>query len=220
MSGAPGFYGKLPSHGDFVTRGLPESFVDPLDAWLREGMAASRQALGEAWLDAFLTSPVWNLALAAGCCGPSAAVGVMLPSVDRVGRYFPFLLVAPMANSPSPWQIRASSEPWLQQARELALSVLADDFDLDRFMAASSSLGDPPVPPPPSQLGPGLVAETDAQLAFQLAALAPLGSLWWTEGGAVGSPKLMAFAGQPPAAMFSELLDGRSGRGEPVEALS
>ena len=34
-----GFYGKMPSRGDFVRRGLPDSFVDPWDAWLQDMMA-------------------------------------------------------------------------------------------------------------------------------------------------------------------------------------
>ena len=37
-----GFYGKLPSHGDFLRRRVSDAFVDAWDAWLRECLAASR----------------------------------------------------------------------------------------------------------------------------------------------------------------------------------
>ena len=59
---AAGFYGKVPALGDFVGRGLPASFVDPFDLWLRAGLAASRARLGESWRDRYLTSPLWRFA--------------------------------------------------------------------------------------------------------------------------------------------------------------
>jgi type VI secretion system protein ImpM len=61
-----GFYGKLPSHGDFLRRRVSDGFVSGWDLWLQEGMAAARTALGEGWLDVYLTSPVWRFASAAG----------------------------------------------------------------------------------------------------------------------------------------------------------
>ena len=35
-----GFYGKLASRGDFVSRALPQSFVGPWDSWLAAGLLA------------------------------------------------------------------------------------------------------------------------------------------------------------------------------------
>src|ERR1700712_4294952 len=84
-----GFYGKLASRGDFVSLGLPQSFIQPWDTWLAAGLHVSQQQLGEDWLDAYLVSPLWRFVLAAGVCGPEAVVGVLMPSIDRVGRYFP-----------------------------------------------------------------------------------------------------------------------------------
>ena len=86
---AAGCYGKLPSLGDFVSRRLPRSFVQPWDAWLQRALAASRARLGAGWLETYLASPFWRFALAPGLCGPEAWVGVLMPSTDRVGRTFP-----------------------------------------------------------------------------------------------------------------------------------
>ena len=36
----PGLFGKLPSTGDFVTRGLPAGFLRVWDAWLSRHLAA------------------------------------------------------------------------------------------------------------------------------------------------------------------------------------
>jgi type VI secretion system protein ImpM len=47
---APGFYGKVTTHGDFVTRRLPRSFIDSWDEWLQLGLQHSKQRLGNAWL--------------------------------------------------------------------------------------------------------------------------------------------------------------------------
>jgi type VI secretion system protein ImpM len=83
---ALGVYGKLPARGDFVSRRMGRSFVDAWDDWLQQAIPASQLALGDRWLDFYLTSPIWRFALGAGCCGPNTVVGVMMPSVDKVGR--------------------------------------------------------------------------------------------------------------------------------------
>ena len=61
-----GLFGKLPSHGDFLRRRASDAFVDTWDAWLRECLAASRAALGERWLDVYLTSPAWRFCVRPG----------------------------------------------------------------------------------------------------------------------------------------------------------
>lgn len=91
-----GLVGKLPAHGDFIRRGsLPASFCTPWDAWLQEGIAAARAAIGEArWESVWDAAPAWRFALPPGACGPEAAAGVLLPSRDAVGRRFPLTLAA------------------------------------------------------------------------------------------------------------------------------
>ena len=56
----PGFYGKLPAHGDFVQRNLPLDFVEPWDEWLQQSLSASKEALQDKWLETYLTSPIWH----------------------------------------------------------------------------------------------------------------------------------------------------------------
>ena len=91
---AIGFHGKIPARGDFVQAGLPRAFTDPWDGWMQRMVAASRAVLGEAWLRAWLEMAVWRFALSSGICGPGAVIGLWMPSVDRVGRYFPLTLAA------------------------------------------------------------------------------------------------------------------------------
>src|SRR5229473_1881218 len=91
---AIGFCGKLPARGDFVTSGLPRRFTEAWHDWLQPVLAASRRALGEDWLAAWLEAPIWRFALSPGICGPDAVLGLWMPSVDRVGRYFPLTFAA------------------------------------------------------------------------------------------------------------------------------
>ena len=134
---AAGFFGKLPSHGDFVARRLPAAFTDPWDAWLRAGLADSRAQLGEAWLPVYLNSPIWRFVLGAGVCGPQAWGGVMMPSVDRVGRYFPFTIAAGLDDGATP------AAAWYAALEALALPALGEGFSLPGFDAALQQLAPP-----------------------------------------------------------------------------
>ena len=91
------WFGKLPFLGDFASRRLPESFIRPWDEWLQPGLAAVRDATGDRWLDLYLTFPVWRFVMPAGLLGADNWIGVLLPSVDRVGRCFPLTICEPLA---------------------------------------------------------------------------------------------------------------------------
>ncbi|MCW5748421.1 MAG: type VI secretion system-associated protein TagF [Alphaproteobacteria bacterium] len=138
VAGRVGFFGKLPGRGDFVRRDLPNGFVDVWDNWLQEGIAASRAALGEGWLDAWLCAPIWRFALPAGMCGADAWAGVMMPSVDRAGRYFPLTLATLAPQGVPPAAMLSSS--WIAAVEAVALSALGEDTDFDRFAEAVAGL--------------------------------------------------------------------------------
>src|SRR3954468_2213067 len=131
---ACGFYGKIPSEGDFVSRRLPWEFTSVWDDWLQQGMQASREALGERWLALYLSAPIWRFQVGAGVCGPQGWRGLFFPSVDRVGRYFPLTLAfadAPFAASP-PAQLTLTTDEtaWLA-AEDAALAGLDPKLPVD-----------------------------------------------------------------------------------------
>ena len=70
-SAVPGWYGKLPALGDFVSRRLPPEFVRTWDTWLQEGLGTTRAALGDGWLDCYLTAPIWRFVVLPGLVGSS-----------------------------------------------------------------------------------------------------------------------------------------------------
>src|SRR6266850_6447652 len=138
-----GLFGKLPSHGDFLRRRASDAFVDAWDSWLRECLAASREALGERWLDVYLTSPAWRFVCAAGTCGPAPVIGLMVPSVDRVGRYFPLTLVAELPSDVNPIAVVGASAMFFDRAERLIIDTLAtENIDFDHFDEQVLDLGE------------------------------------------------------------------------------
>lgn len=200
-TGAVGFFGKLPARGDFVRRDLPQDFVDAWDAWLAAGIAASRAQLGEAWLPAFLEAPVWHFALAPGFAGGGIA-GVLLPSVDRAGRYFPLTLAAPAPHAP----LLLAAPEWFAGLAQAGIAALSEDADFDGFAARVAALPAPPEPPRPSPFAGGLAASDPAAL---LGAACP-GVLFWTAGGARVASRVASLPALPPPASFARLLQDPS----------
>ena len=129
-----GFYGKLPCRGDFLQRRAPQDFVDVWDAWLQECLHETRQQLQEAWLDSYLTGPVWRFVLSSGVCGNGAYAGILVPSVDRVGRYFPLTVIAQLQLDDCPLAIACGSHGLFEEAETLVIDALeAPALDFDTF---------------------------------------------------------------------------------------
>ncbi len=228
-----GFYGKLPSHGDFLRRRLPDAFVSRWDGWLQQCMAASRSALGDGWLDVYLTSPSWRFGCAGGACGPTPVVGVMAPSVDRVGRYFPLTVVAHLPANLSV-MVAFEADAFFDCAERLIIETLeADEVDFDRFDdnvaalaehfdtvlasprlafddSAAAALRNPaPDPwclPLDASARPARVLQEAA--GHRLAALYDPLAVWWTEGSALVGTTCLVSRGLPHPDRFAALLDG------------
>jgi type VI secretion system protein ImpM len=228
-----GFFGKLPSHGDFLRRRVSDSFVGVWDGWLQESIAASRAELGDNWLDIYLTSPVWRFACAAGTCGPAPVIGVMVPSVDRVGRYFPLTLVAELPeDTPSLFTVVNRADGFFTAAERLVIETLeSEHIDFDTFdeqllrlaeqietarlaprvvlQGADGLLEDPangwqiPIGSP-SELG----ASFDQVLSQRLSDMYNPLVLWWTDGSARVQPSCLVVKGLPHPDSFASLLDG------------
>ncbi|WP_109477189.1 type VI secretion system-associated protein TagF [Paraburkholderia sp. C35] len=235
---APGFFGKVRTHGDFVTRRLPPAFVTPWDACLQQGMLFAQRWFGAQWLPVYLNAPVWCFALGAGVCGESAWAGVLMPGVDRVGRYFPFTLAAPLARDVvADWL--GGAQGWYDEAMRRALSTLDPGFVLERFDAQLDSWGplivasassvervwrfhpaEPAQPLPAVDEAGGLVetGETASFSALLARYAAPHSSAWWTQGSGAVPASLLAGPGLPDGERFVGLLDStRSGWTSVVE---
>jgi len=126
-----GLFGKLPAHGDFVQRNLPSNFVELWDGWLQHYIAASQEQLGEQWLDIYLTSPLWRFMFSVGTINADAWAGILLPSVDKIGRYFPFSIITRLPSNISSLEFLLSQNSWFTSIEELALQALSGDLTVD-----------------------------------------------------------------------------------------
>lgn len=198
LSTVPGWFGKLPHLGDFASRRLPEAFVRRWDRWLQRGLVAARAELGERWLGVYLVAPVLRFWLAPGLAGQVAWAGLMMPSVDRVGRHFPLTVAQPLA----PLAAALAAHDWFAALDGCARRVLDVHYTVEDFEQALAALA------PPAPAG----ADADAQaLAARCLDDGPgdsaIGSLWWC-GDAGPDSEFRRFDALPPASAFVALLGG------------
>jgi len=131
-----GWYGKLPTNGDFVTRRLPASFIEPWDAWLNAMITGSREHLGSAWREAFLSAPAWRFVLAPGVIGLQGWAGLIVPSVDSVGRYFPLTVASGLSTrSIDPVATLVRAHNWYAEVEPVVSVALSPAAEIGTFDA-------------------------------------------------------------------------------------
>lgn len=128
-----GLYGKLPAFGDFVIRNFSGEFINPWDAWLQDCMAYSRAVLGDAWLGSYLEAPIWRFVIGPGIIGGGAWIGIVMPSVDRVGRYFPMTLAQSIDPDIDLMTTYLANCDWFREMEHLGMDALARDLDFSNF---------------------------------------------------------------------------------------
>lgn len=219
-----GLYGKLPTYGDFITRNLSSSFVTSWDEWLQHFISGSQEQMGDDWLDIYLTSPIWHFTLSPGVIDNNMWAGLMMPSVDRVGRYFPISLVKPFTSNITPVNFMQQQNEWFNALEQHCLSALDGGLDADELIAAVNAvqlsasekyaatfnLGE--IGPMLFALSPDENSQsavmpyiTNAVLASGLSSF----SLWKTSGSQLISPLLFSCQGLPPISGIASMLDGQ-----------
>ena len=218
------WYGKLSSLGDFAQRRMPAECLSAVDAWLSGVMRDAREQLGERWLDVYLTAPVLRFAWAPGVIDSRWWFGLLMPSCDSVGRYFPLVIVQPRARAPEDRIAFDHLELWYEHLARAAMHTLSDDADtLDTLEEALHDA--PPWPTPGRQAtvtaretlhGDHLGLAPSATLTQWLHGLALRdlnrrlagGTLWWrvTEDRMADSVDILH--GLPDGGDFAALLSG------------
>ena len=189
---APGFFGKLPARGDFLSRRVPPGVAAAWEAWLQALTVAGRAAGDETWL----TAPLWHFALGRAVAPPHGAAGVLVASADRVGRLFPFTIIG--AGDPAG---AAGLQDWTGATEALAIQALEDEFDPATLDEALAALGPPPAItgpdgapgawPPEDESGPG---------AGQ--------SAWWCRGSDHIAPVRLLCTGLPGPRTCAAMIAG------------
>ena len=218
-----GLFGKLPAHGDFIYRDLPSHFINAWDSWLQGFVAHSQQELGDNWLDIYLTSPIWRFAFTDGIFDSHQWMGILLPSVDRVGRYFPFTIATRLNTSATPFHL-IQQDDWFTRMEDLALSALDGQMLLDELVVEINKQKPNQAPTAKYQTTAAGAAATVVQLsdamnkpeqAFahmldgMLRSASPSYSLWTTANGSERvAPVLASSQGLPGLRSTTALLDG------------
>lgn len=218
-----GLYGKLPAHGDFIHRNLPSHFINAWDAWLQSYMGSIKEQIGEDWLDFYLTSPIWRFALSPGVIDQYSWTGIMLPSVDRVGRYFPFSIAKPLAAHCNPFDVILQSS-WFEALENSALLALAGRCPIDNLaeeinqVSPASDNGYAPVCPATTTASAIVEIEEQAQslsngfpclLDSIIRANSPSYSVWATQGSECVEPCMFYCPALPRITGVAALIDGQ-----------
>ncbi len=218
----PGLYGKLPSQGDFVSRRLPWEFTSGWDDWLQGGMSEAKRQLGDAWLERYLTAPIWRFQLAPGVLGATGWIGLWFPSVDRVGRHFPFTLAVPLPVDQAHRYRLLELDSTFLEWEDTALRALDPRLGFDALDESIQLLPEPPglhtdegaarpLPPATSEAPETVVFDNAADISIVLGQVRslPVRSCFFSWGSDGMAPTLCRCAALPPSSTFHTFFDGQ-----------
>ena len=127
-----GYFGKLPTVGDFIHQVLPQDFANGFHEWLQLSMAQTRESLGDEFLTCYLNCPSWKFITSPGVCGAQAVAGITIPSVDQVGRYFNFTLATVLPLDTDPIAYVMANRAGFKAVELLALDILDSDYSTEQ----------------------------------------------------------------------------------------
>jgi type VI secretion system protein ImpM len=213
----PGWYGKLSMLGDFAQRRLPAEVVQACDVWLAGALTASRSQLGERWLDIYLRAPVLCFACAPGVLGAGWWFGVLMPSCDNVGRYFPLMVAQRRSEPPAEPADLAHLMAWFEHLSHAAVDTLDDTALVDDFERALRGAPAWPCEPKPAArwvqqgsadvtVAPDFLRAIQALGTRELIGRLTGCSMWWRRSGDALAGSMSVVTGLPTGLTFCRLL--------------
>jgi hypothetical protein len=74
---------------------------------------------------------MWRFAIGRDVCGPAACIGLLVPSVDKIGRYFPLTFAMPLRDPGVTLACVFGSYTWYAELEHIALAALSTDFSVE-----------------------------------------------------------------------------------------
>lgn len=226
---AIGLFGKLPSAGDFVSRGFSTELVDSLDGMVAAAIAAAcEQGATRQLLER--TAPGLVIHIRPGALCRPGFIGSITPSSDRVGRFYPLCLGMETDPAPKDPTLRWISIALAGRLVRLAYEAHTESMSPDQVQAGVPepehfwrlafadhpfrSALDATMPPMPSETaqyafeGPeSLMTEADRALCLRLESTALAVGAVVTRASAYDL--YFVTGGQPGGAQMAALFDGR-----------
>jgi type VI secretion system protein ImpM len=216
-----GLFGKLPQKRDFVALNVPRAVLEPFETWLQSAVAASRNELGDAWRTHYLVAPIWRFWIGGDILGVDCA-GSLVPSVDKIGRFFPLTILYCAENGQS--IVAPPFDPldaWYSAIEQKLLSVLQEnaEIEVDRL---TKGLNPPEsavttAQPQPGKFKRGLVWQAESGVPGDLLpglmaadywASLKARSFWWTSGGSAGGQLIYARNALPDPFFYANMIKG------------
>ena len=211
-----GLHGKIPAHGDFIDRNLPIEFIGVWDEWLQSVLARSIENLGSNWLDLYLTSPIWRFVLSPNSLYGKSWAGILVPSVDSVGRYFPLTIASNLTDSCGPNTFLLQNNAWFQSLEAAAAAALQERLTADQLCERMRQIPSNLVTLKPSSRQVTNVAQAE-NLGLAMAShmdtctsITQNGfSLWQSSYSDPTLHNLLRVKGMPSADQFTAFIDGQ-----------
>lgn len=216
-----GWFGKLPSVGDFAGKGIPYSIRENVHQWMASGMAALARMRPKDWQSAYRVSPVWHFLVGAGFWGKSPLAGCLAPSIDKVGRCSPLIVLRSFKKGDVS-SILPPESRWLYRVDTALRRAIAERLPVDSLHSLLAQLAEAEKNEKNttgsilSDLG--ICHETgcdDAQKDwFVWPELPELfkerngRSFWWSPPSSVHSLRRITHCGAPDDPLFCSLMDG------------
>lgn len=205
------WYGKLPSRGDFVSRGVPRSWSRPWDEWLQRGLAHAAQRLGAGSLrERLQTMQPWACAFGPVQPGEPMWLGAVVASCDRVGRIFPTLLVEAYDEAAL---CAMSIAALLDRAGEFAdwlIEVNREPVSLKEFERGTAEISS-------TAWDIGVPDEGDAGLQRLRATWPSARSFWWRLDDSVHLPAALPEAWPPRDDLLLEWIGSAGDAAQPID---
>jgi type VI secretion system protein ImpM len=216
-----GVFGKLPQKRDFIALNIPRVVLEPFETWLQSAVAASRSELGAGWQALYLVSPIWRFWIGSDIFGVNCA-GALIPSVDKVGRFFPLAILYCADNDAGivapPFD---ALDAWYAAIEERLLSVLQENAEVevdhltDGLLVPESPAGPPGPQPAKSRRGlvwhaasGGSADLLSTLMAADYWASASARSFWWTNGGGGSGAIVYARNALPDPFFYANMIKG------------
>jgi type VI secretion system protein ImpM len=187
---------------------MARPLLQRLDLWIQDGILAMQRIHGAQWLAHYLVAPLWSFVIPAGMWAELGLVGVLIPSVDKVGRYFPFVLVHPLPEAARLADSLPPASQWLPSVGRTLIQALVKGLDVDQIVVSLEAVS--------LIAGAGgdvfsVLGEEGAVERFVWPELPQLfearsdRSFWWAVPAPDRPPRLLIDRGEPGENLFCDL---------------